>query len=116
MAPSVWPCAVRNLAKFAKIKFSIRKFRETKFCGIEKSNFGAKSFFRVRTRQSFYAPLLGEFWRSSQDSFVLVYGTEESRDVRQNSAKSGVSNFGKMVLIRPVWEQGNVLIGTQEMS
>jgi len=99
-----------------------------KFEKREKKSFGIKIFFRLRKRQKFHAPLLGEFWRSSQDSSVLGYDSEESRDVRQNSAKSGVSNFGKMVVFenekswcfgtmdRRVWERGDVLIGTQEMS
>ena len=36
MATSVRPCVVRNLAKFAKKNFSIRKFREKNFFGVEK--------------------------------------------------------------------------------
>ena len=90
--------------------------------------FWIRIFFSSATTSKFYMPLLGEFWRSSRDSFVSGYGTDESWDVRQNSVKSGFSNFGKMSIFGNEkslcvgtgrcfdWSTGDVLIGAQEMS
>ena len=67
------------------------------------SKSGASNFWkRISDRQkdlgnenvkNFYTPLLGEFWRSSQDYFESDSDSKESRDVCQNSSKTGVSNF-----------------------
>ena len=87
-----------------------------------------KMFFGRERVKNFTCHFFGEFWRSSQDSFVSGHGSDESWDVRQSSAKSGVSNFGKVVVFgnekssrvgtrnRRVWERGDVVIGTHEMS
>ena len=73
-------------------------------------------------------PLLGELWRSSRDSSVLDSDSEESWDVSQNLAKGGILSLGKVVYFgnekssclgmrnRVVWERGNAVSGTREMS